>query len=150
VTEPVDPIVPSVPLTPDPVDPIVPSVPLAADPVVARTNPEVPQLPDPEFWIDEEPEDTGRIRLGLVGELDLAGADRLQKRLQELGQLGAPLLLDLRRLQFIDSSGLGELVRAVSDARREGRTLEIDDTLSPQVRQVIELLELGQVLWPAH
>ena len=44
--------------------------------------------------------------------------------------------------------GLGELVRAVTDARREGRTLEIDETLSPQVRQVIELLELQKVLWP--
>jgi anti-anti-sigma regulatory factor len=51
-------------------------------------------------------------------------------------------------LLFIDSSGLGELVRAVSDARRDGRTLEIDATLSPQVRQVIELLELQHVLWP--
>jgi anti-anti-sigma factor len=110
---------------------------------------EIRDVPDGEFWIDEYPEETGLIRLGLVGELDIAGADQLQQYLQAVAERGAPVLLDLRRLQFIDSSGLGELVRAVSDARREGRTLEIDDTLSPQVRQVIELLELQRVLWPA-
>jgi anti-anti-sigma factor len=109
---------------------------------------EVRDAPEGDFWIEEHAEETGRIRLGLVGELDVAGADQLQEHLQAAAQRGAPLLLDLRRLQFIDSSGLGELVRAVSDARREGRTLEIDATLSPQVRQVIELLELQSVLWP--
>jgi anti-sigma B factor antagonist len=109
---------------------------------------EVRDVPEGQFWIEEHPEETGRIRLGLVGELDIAGADQLQQHLQAVAQRGTPLLLDLRRLQFIDSSGLGELVRAVSDARREGRTLEIDSTLSPQVRQVIELLELQRVLWP--
>ena len=111
-------------------------------------SPEVRDAPEGDFWIEEHAEETGRIRLGLVGELDVAGADQLQEHLRAVAQSGAPLLLDLRRLQFIDSSGLGELVRAVSDARREGRTLEIDATLSPQVRQVIELLELQRVLWP--
>ena len=122
-------------------DPLVPG----ASPV---PDPEAGDSPDGEFWIEEYPEETGRIRLGLVGELDIAGADQLQQHLQAVAERGAPVLLDLRRLQFIDSSGLGELVRAVSDARREGRTLEIDETLSPQVRQVIELLELQRVLWP--
>jgi anti-anti-sigma factor len=121
---------------------------LPDDPSAA--HPEARKVPDADFWIEEHAEETGRIRLGLVGELDIAGADQLQQHLRAVAQRGTPLVLDLRRLQFIDSSGLGELVRAVSDARREGRALEIDDTLSPQVRQVIELLELGQVLWPAH
>jgi anti-anti-sigma factor len=109
---------------------------------------EIRDVPDGEFWIEDHREETGRIRIGLVGELDIAGADQLQQHLRAVAQRGTPLVLDLRRLQFIDSSGLGELVRAVTDARREGRTLEIDETLSPQVRQVIELLELQKVLWP--
>jgi anti-anti-sigma factor len=123
--------------------------PLLGDPSAAA-HPEVRNVPDADFWIEEHTDETGRVRLGLVGELDIAGADQLQQHLRAVAQRGTPLVLDLRRLQFIDSSGLGELVRAVSDARREGRALEIDDTLSPQVRQVIELLELGQVLWPAQ
>jgi anti-anti-sigma factor len=122
------------------------------DPVPGDPSAAVPDLrgaPDEGFWMDEQPEDSGRIRVGLVGELDIAGADQLRARVEALALRGTPVLLDLQRLQFIDSSGLGELVRAVTDARRDGRSLEIDATLSPQVRQIIELLELQQILRPA-
>jgi anti-anti-sigma factor len=114
----------------------------------AEAAPHPQELPDPEFWIEEEPDEAGPIRLGLIGELDIAGADGLRDRLQALAQQGRPVRLDLRRLQFIDSSGLRELVRAVSDARRDGWVLELDPTLSPQVSQVIALLELGKLFWP--
>ena len=71
---------------------------------------------DADFWIDERAEDDGRVQLGLVGELDIASASALNERLRALAQRGDPVVLDLARLQFIDSSGLRELIRAVSDA----------------------------------
>jgi anti-anti-sigma factor len=98
--------------------------------------------------MDEQAAETGGVRLGLVGELDIAGTDQLRERLEALAQRDEPVLLDLHRLQFIDSTGLGELIRAVSDARRDGRSLEIDAALSPQVQQLIEMLELRPILWP--
>jgi anti-anti-sigma factor len=98
--------------------------------------------------MEEHSEQDGRIRLGLIGELDIAGADRLRTRLQALAGTGEPVLIDLHRLQFIDSSGVGELIRAVSDARRDGRILEFDAMLAPQVSQLIELLELTDLFWP--
>jgi anti-anti-sigma factor len=106
------------------------------------------ETPLPEFWIDEGSDDVGRPRLGLVGELDMAGADRLHERLRALAQRGEPVLLDLRRLQFIDSTGLGELARAVTEARRDKWSLELDGALSPQVRNAIDMLELGDLFWP--
>jgi anti-anti-sigma factor len=106
------------------------------------------ERPDGEFSMEEHSEQDGRIRLGLIGELDIAGADRLRARLQALAGTGEPVLIDLHRLQFIDSSGVGELIRAVSDARRDGRILEFDAMLAPQVSQLIELLELTDLFWP--
>ncbi len=114
----------------------------------ADTAPHPQELPDPEFWIEQGPDENGPLRLGLVGELDIAGADKLHDRLQALAEERRPVRLDLRRLQFIDSSGLRELVRAVSDARRDGWVLELDRALSPQVSQVVDLLELGKLFWP--
>lgn len=108
----------------------------------------VGEAPLPEFWIDEDTDDAGRLRLGLIGELDMAGVNRLHERLRALAQRGEPVLLDLRRLQFIDSTGLGELIRAVTEARRDKWSLELDGTLSPQVRNVIDMLELGALFWP--
>jgi anti-sigma B factor antagonist len=112
-------------------------------------DPEIREVPDGEFWMEEHPDEAGGTRLGLVGELDIAGADQLQTRLETIAQRGDAVVLDLRRLQFIDSTGLGELVRAVSDARRDGRALELDASLSPQVQQLVDLLELQDVLWPS-
>jgi anti-anti-sigma factor len=103
---------------------------------------------DAEFWIDERADPDGRVCLELVGELDMAGATRLEERLQALAGGGDPVVLDLHRLQFIDSSGLRVLVGAVTDARRDNRALVFEETLSPQVRQIIDLLELRDLFWP--
>jgi anti-anti-sigma factor len=103
---------------------------------------------DADFWLDERSEEGGRLRLGLVGELDIASASQLEERLRALAVQGRPVVLDLGRLQFIDSSGLRELVRAVSDARRDNWDLELATTLSPQVGQIIDLLELRELFWP--
>jgi anti-anti-sigma factor len=101
-----------------------------------------------DFWMDECADPEGRVRLQLVGELDIAGATQLENRLASLAEGGDALVLDLHRLQFIDSSGLRVLVGAVTDARRDERTLVFEGTLSPQVRQIIDLLELRDLFWP--
>lgn len=103
---------------------------------------------DAEFWMDEGADGDGRVRLELVGELDMASATRLEERLHALAEGSDPVVLDLHRLQFIDSSGLRVLVGAVTDARRDSRSLVFDGALSPQVRQIIDLLELRDLFWP--
>lgn len=98
--------------------------------------------------MDECADTDGRVRLELVGELDIAGATALEDRLQSLAVGGDPLVLDLHRLLFIDSSGLRVLVGAVTDARREERSLVFEGALTPQVGQIIDLLELRELFWP--
>jgi anti-anti-sigma factor len=47
-----------------------------------------------------------------VGELDLGTAHRLGAALAAAGEHGAPrVVLDLRRLTFVDSSGIGVIVK---------------------------------------
>lgn len=63
------------------------------------------------FEIHEE--DTGEeLRLVVQGELDLATADRLDTRLGALADQKRAVLLDLRPLSFMDSSGLRSLMLA--------------------------------------
>jgi anti-sigma B factor antagonist len=50
--------------------------------------------------------------LALVGELDLASMHLLEGELEQLLEGARSLVLDLRRLQFIDSTGLHALLRA--------------------------------------
>src|SRR5437588_4940145 len=73
------------------------------------------------FDVDAEKD---QVRLRLLGELDLATAPLLADRLRELEADRPPtLVLDLRGLVFMDSSGLRELFAAQRRAREEGRRL---------------------------
>jgi anti-anti-sigma factor len=62
------------------------------------------------------------VRVILRGELDFARADALRERLEELESENPHLvLIDLRGLTFMDSSGLRELAAAVRRGREHGR-----------------------------
>ena len=62
----------------------------------------------------------------LSGELDISSAASVESRLMEL-ERHAPewLIIDLRRVNFIDSTGLSLIINADGRARKEGRRLSI-------------------------
>jgi anti-anti-sigma factor len=58
--------------------------------------------------------------IALSGELDLASSAELQEELDRVGGVEL-LILDLRELEFIDSTGLSVLVKAHQEAQESGR-----------------------------
>lgn len=83
------------------------------------------------------------LMLHLDGELDISGASVLQRVLVELDRDPPPLLvLDLRGVLFIDSSGLRAILAADDAARHEGRSVALIEG-TPDVQEVfrITLLE---------
>jgi len=92
----------------------------------------------------------GALRVALEGELDLAVADRLAVRLEQLRRDWIPVRLDLSRLEFTDSSGIRVLVEATKNGSEDGRRLlEICPEVTPGVLKVIDLVGVGPVLRPA-
>jgi anti-sigma B factor antagonist len=68
----------------------------------------------------------GRASLALRGELDISSAPVLEEALGRVEAAGPPLLvIDLRGLEFMDSTGLRTLVSADQRARDAGRRLAI-------------------------
>ncbi len=64
--------------------------------------------------------------LGLSGELDFAGLELLEAELAPLERESPPILiLDLRELSFLDSSGLNMIMQANRRAAEEDRRLVI-------------------------
>lgn len=62
----------------------------------------------------------------LAGELDLASAPRLDEELRRSELGGLPwLVIDLRELEFMDSTGLRALLTAHSRASESGRRLTL-------------------------
>lgn len=88
----------------------------------------------------------GRATLTLVGELDLATTPRLNQYLTMLARTHKGLVvIDLRQLTFLDSTGVTALVAADSYARRDGWNLAIVKG-PPQVQRVLEICGLTEVL----
>ncbi len=69
--------------------------------------------------------DGRNVTLALRGELDISTLAALEQELRRLERNAARLVLDLRELQFIDSTGLRLVIDADRRARRDGRRLVI-------------------------
>jgi anti-sigma B factor antagonist len=68
----------------------------------------------------------GQTRVVLIGELDIASTQTLENELFAI-EANSPgtLVVDLRRVEFIDSTGLRALVAADERARAEGWRLAL-------------------------
>lgn len=76
------------------------------------------------FGLTIEPLAGGAVRVALRGELDLEHAYTFDEELRRVEGLRPPcIVLDLRALTFLDSSGLARLLAARRRARREKRRL---------------------------
>lgn len=105
-------------------------------------------LAGPSFEIREAVDADGAIRLALIGELDIAVADRVEERLRQLREGGSHAVLDLSGLEFIDSSGVRAIVLGLKHSREAGHELEVDRRVSASVQRMIEIMGIGPQLWP--
>ena len=86
--------------------------------------------------------DRDRVIVAVSGELDIASVGALKGALNELRDSGwNSVVLDLRDLTFIDSSGLTLLLNAQRAARREHAAFAIVDG-SPAVARLLEIAGL--------
>lgn len=80
------------------------------------------------------------------GDLDMAVAERLKQALCELVDQGERrLVLDLARVAYVDSSGLGALVASMKRARGAGGDIRLCG-LVPHVRSIFELTRLVKII----
>jgi anti-sigma B factor antagonist len=89
----------------------------------------------------------GRVTiLTVAGDLVIGDPEstfkRTVTRLLEEGRIY--LLVDLARVGFLDSSGLGALVRALTISQKEGGQTKLLNA-GPQVRKLLEMTKLDSV-----
>lgn len=99
------------------------------------------------FHIDELSTD-GKLAILPQGEIDIATAPQLAQRLSELQETGTAVILDLSGVSFMDSSGIGTLLRAVSAARENDWEFHVNTNAQPQVERVIQLSGIHAHIWP--
>jgi anti-sigma B factor antagonist len=93
----------------------------------------------PRYSIARKPVPDGETRLVLVGEIDLAAHDALLAEiLQVVNGSAIELVVDLDAVTFVDSGGVGVLVKGFHSASEAGCGYKV---VNPQgiVRQVLEI-----------
>jgi anti-anti-sigma factor len=89
--------------------------------------------------------------IAVRGELDLSSAPELEGPLEEVLENGeGPILVDLSECEFIDSTGIALIVRAMQrlEGDESGRTLVVC-SYNDQVRRVLDITGLD-VSIPVH
>jgi anti-anti-sigma factor len=95
--------------------------------------------PPDDFSISAADRD-GRAHLSLRGELDLATAAEFEELLNERVDAGQEVVVDLRGLEFMDSSGIRVLVAAHARAGRTGtRVVIVRPEPSSAVAKIVEV-----------
>jgi len=88
----------------------------------------------------------GHAVVAVDGELDAYTSHHLRSWLAELDEEGVThIAVDLRRLTFVDSSGLGVLMGAGRRARDRGGRVVLRE-VSPQIRRVLDVTGLSDLL----
>lgn len=100
----------------------------------------------PDFFIEiGEATDAGETVVRICGDVDMTNAEELDRVVRDQMRR-SPVLLDLRRVTFMDSSGLRALDSLVRHSRAGGGELRVDARLSASVHQILELTGLMQIL----
>ncbi len=89
--------------------------------------------------------DGGETVVSVAGEVDLTTSEELDRVVRAEMRREA-VLLDLRGVTFMDSSGLRALDTLIRHSEEGGGTLRIDPALSDSVRQILELTGMMSIL----
>ncbi len=79
-----------------------------------------------------------------VEELDASNAGELKRDIAPVLEANTKLVLDLSRLRFVDSSGLGTFISCLRKLNAKGGDLKLCG-MSKQVRAVFELVRMHRI-----
>jgi anti-sigma B factor antagonist len=105
-------------------------------------------VPDGDRGLSEQLEirlepDSQGVRITLAGEVDLATVPKLDRLLGDLAEREhSRLLIDLHGVEFMDSTGLTSIIRALHAADANGHRL----TVGRAPRQVQRLFEVAGIV----
>jgi|SRR5689334_3940847 len=101
------------------------------------------EITDGTLVVRSQENDGSRV-VALVGELDLANTATAERALEGfLAEDSPPVVVDMRELEFIDSTGIALLVSALS-RNETGARVSFVPSDSPAVARVLELTGLAE------
>ncbi len=90
-------------------------------------------------------ERTGAVEILIHGKLDFEQVDQFEKTFTNagLGTMETVIGMDLSNIEYIDSSGLGGLIKALNNAKSKGKSLYLYSA-SPKIQSVFTMARLDK------
>lgn len=86
------------------------------------------------------------VVVAVAGELDALAAPQLDEHLTDLvAESPGVVVVDLTEVEFLDSTGLGVLIKALTGLRENGGELSLVAT-SPRILKVLSITGMDQVM----
>jgi anti-sigma B factor antagonist len=100
-------------------------------------------MPDPVFRVAVRAVEGG-VQVELAGELDVATAPELQRRVDEIVGADGNVRAGCAELTFADSSGIDTLIRLAKALRAQQRRLVLTN-VRPMVRRAMDVLQVTEL-----
>ena len=89
-------------------------------------------------------EQTGTTIIDVTGDIDMATSPGLRKTLLESLKKTPRLVVNMREVRYVDSSGIASLVEVLREARNKEKRLVLFG-LNAAVRDVLQLTRLARI-----
>lgn len=89
-------------------------------------------------------EEKDLIKIFLDGDLDAYSSDEFKDAVLKKVPSSKDILINARKLNFIDSTGLGSLISIYNNIKEQEKTISIEE-IKPNVKQIFEITELDKL-----
>lgn len=83
--------------------------------------------------------------LKLFGELDISTIELFQTSIETIHSKASRIVLDFNDVQFVDSTGVGNLVQAIKSLEEDGVSVRVQN-ITQEVFEVLDLLGIPELL----
>ncbi len=87
------------------------------------------------------------VLVDIVGGLDLSTVLRWEAEVDKAASASRTLVLDLSRVDFVDSAGVHGLFRMLASLDGQGKRAFVVAPHGGRVRRLLEILELQSIAW---
>lgn len=89
-------------------------------------------------------EEENLIEITLDGDLDAYSSDEFKEAVLKKIPSSKDILINAKKLNFIDSTGLGSLISIYNNIKEQEKTISIEE-IKPNVKQIFEITELDKL-----
>lgn len=89
-------------------------------------------------------EEKDLIKISLDGDLDAYSSDEFKEAVLKKVSSSKDILINAKKLNFIDSTGLGSLISIYNTIKKQDKNISIEE-IKPNVKQIFEITELNKL-----